>query len=216
VRTASAALDDRSPLLRLTDVLALAREQSQRRGRAVGVAIEVKTGPPGPRADTSSLVDALLGDLAATGTPGDGVVVWLLAFDAAVLSELRRRQSHSPRAAACALVLLLEDRVPADATAWGAAAATCDLVGVEMGRLLRSAGARAGADVMARARALDLGVWTWTLRAENAFLPRHLRRGTAAGGLGALDVVVHEALDLGVDGLVGDQPALLRRLACVV
>jgi glycerophosphoryl diester phosphodiesterase len=216
LRPASAALDDRSAVLRLADVLALAREQSEHRDRAVGVAIEVKTGPPGRRPGTAALVDALMTDLAATETPCAGVPVWVLAFDAALLGELRRRQPHSPSAAACALVLLLEHQVPAGATAWRAAVASCDMVGVEMGLLLRSVGARAGEAVMAEARAHDLGVWTWTLRAENAFLPVHLRRGTDAAGLGHLDVIVREALDLALEGLVGDQPALLRRLASVV
>ena len=214
LRTASAALDDRWPVLRLVDVLALARQQSEQRARVVGVAIEVKTGPPGSRWNPSELVEVLLSDLTATGTPCTNVPVWLMAFDPAVLEEVRLQASGE--AAACPRVLLLEHQVPAGAVEWAAAAATCDLVGVEAGLLLGSAGAVAGETVMAQARAHDLGVWTWTLRAENAFLPSRLRRGTEPAGLGALDVVVREALDLGVEGLVGDQPALVRRLACVV
>lgn len=216
LRADSAALDDRWPVLRLVDVLTLAREQSEYRGRAVGVAIEVKTGSPGPRPDPPALVDALLADLAESGTPCEQVPVWLMAFDENVLAELRRRQASGTTDVACPLVRLFEHRAPAGPDDWTATAATCDLVGVEVGLLLASAGASAGETIMSQARARDLGVWTWTLRAENAFLPAHLRRGTDAAGIGALDVAVREALDVGVDGLVGDQPALLRRLASVV
>ncbi len=94
-------------------------------------------------------------------------------------------------------------------------AATADAVAIAHTALLRSAGAEDGRATMAQARARGLEVWAWTLRAENAFLPEALRRGAHGHEHGAMDVQVREAVALGVSGLVGDQPALLRRAASV-
>jgi glycerophosphoryl diester phosphodiesterase len=53
-----------------------------------------------------------------------------------------------------------------------------------------------------------LTVFCWTLRAENAFLPQHLRVGEAPDGLGDAVGEARELLALGVDGLITDSPDL--------
>ena len=89
-------------------------------------------------------------------------------------------------------------------------------IGVQKSLLLPrdSAGASlAPTDLVARAHALGLEVHAWTFRAENAFLPLELRRGTDASapdylaGHGAMDQEIQQALALGLDGLFTDFPA---------
>ena len=56
-----------------------------------------------------------------------------------------------------------------------------------------------------------LTVLPWTLRAENAYLPRHLRRGTDPAALGNAEGEARLLLALGVDGLITDHPDLVIR-----
>jgi glycerophosphoryl diester phosphodiesterase len=51
-----------------------------------------------------------------------------------------------------------------------------------------------------------LSVFCWTLRAENAFLPEHLRVGESPAGLGDALEEARQLLALGVDGLITDSP----------
>ena len=51
-----------------------------------------------------------------------------------------------------------------------------------------------------------LSVFCWTLRAENAFLPEHLRVGDAPEGLGNALAEARQLLAMGVDGLITDSP----------
>ena len=82
-------------------------------------------------------------------------------------------------------------------------------VGPSRERILASAAAHAltGTPHLVRqAHAAELAVFCWTLRAENAFLPEHLRRGAAPGALGDAVADAVALLDLGVDGLITDSP----------
>jgi glycerophosphoryl diester phosphodiesterase len=56
-----------------------------------------------------------------------------------------------------------------------------------------------------------LTVLPWTLRAENAYLPRHLRRGTDPAALGDGEGEARLLLALGVDGLISDHPDIAVR-----
>ena len=53
-----------------------------------------------------------------------------------------------------------------------------------------------------------LGVRAWTLRAEDRYLPTAYRRGEGPAGRGDLRGYAEMLLDLGVDGLITDQPEL--------
>lgn len=63
-------------------------------------------------------------------------------------------------------------------------------------------------DLVARAHAAGLTVFTWTLRAENRFLAKHFRRG-AARDFGDWRSEFEVIIDSGVDGLFADQPDLV-------
>ena len=66
-------------------------------------------------------------------------------------------------------------------------------------------------DLVSQAHRAGLQVVPWTIRAENAFLPRHLRRGTDPGALGDAAAEVGMLLGLGVDGLITDHPDVAAR-----
>jgi glycerophosphoryl diester phosphodiesterase len=66
-------------------------------------------------------------------------------------------------------------------------------------------------DLVDRAHAAGLSVWVWTLRAENQFLARHLKRGLAAGAYGDWMSEFRLILSSGVDGVFADQPDLALR-----
>jgi glycerophosphoryl diester phosphodiesterase len=59
--------------------------------------------------------------------------------------------------------------------------------------------------LVANAHAHGLVVHPWTFRAENAFLPANLQRGTAPGDQGDLAGELLEYLRAGIDGFFTDQ-----------
>jgi glycerophosphoryl diester phosphodiesterase len=67
-------------------------------------------------------------------------------------------------------------------------------------------------DLVARAHAVGLSVFVWTLRAENRFLGRNLRRGKAARDFGDWKTEYELLLSTGVDGVFADQPDLVLEL----
>jgi glycerophosphoryl diester phosphodiesterase len=78
-------------------------------------------------------------------------------------------------------------------------------IGPSRERILGTDGRRPSALVEEAHRAA-LSVFCWTLRAENAFLPEHLRVGDAPHGLGDALAEARQLLALGVDGLITDSP----------
>ena len=83
------------------------------------------------------------------------------------------------------------------------------------GRAARRPGTSSLVDEAHRAA---LSVFCWTLRAENAFLPAHLRVGDAPEALGDALAEARLLLALGVDGLITDSPdhAVQRRRGALV
>jgi glycerophosphoryl diester phosphodiesterase len=53
-----------------------------------------------------------------------------------------------------------------------------------------------------------LAVHVWTFRAENHFLPRHLRQGDDPAARGDLAAEIHAFADAGIDAVFCDHPAL--------
>ncbi|MGH8208733.1 MAG: glycerophosphodiester phosphodiesterase [Steroidobacteraceae bacterium] len=69
--------------------------------------------------------------------------------------------------------------------------------------------------LMANARARGLLVHAWTFRAENAFLPTDLHRGTAPSASGDLEAELLSYLRTGMDGFFTDQADLGARARAV-
>ncbi len=86
-----------------------------------------------------------------------------------------------------------------------------DGVSVDKKLLLEDAsGELTTTDLVARAHAAGLEVFTWTLRPENAFLAKPLRRGSTAREHGDWLTEFRLILGTGVDGVFADQPDLVR------
>jgi glycerophosphoryl diester phosphodiesterase len=160
----------------------------------------------------AELVAAELRRLRATG-PDDTVVVQ--SFDAAGLRALRSRLGPQGPT----MLQLLHDGPESDpmVTPAGLREISTYAQGIAPGLhrlLLRDADQTMTgvSDLVARAHHVGLLVIPWTLRAENAFLPRHLRRGTDPAGIGDAAGEVSLLLGMGVDGVITDFPDVAVRV----
>jgi glycerophosphoryl diester phosphodiesterase len=207
LRPLNTAYDGRFGIVTLAEVVALARRRSTR-ARPIQVQAELKypswwatTGLP-----MVELVSAELRRLGAAGA--DGPVV-LQTFDPAALRALR----SSLGARGPALVQLVSDHAHHDglATPAGLREISTYATGIGPGKrriLLRAPdeSLTSVSDLVGQAHRAGLQVNVWTLRAENAFLPLHLRRGSDPAGHGDLQTEARLLLALGVDGLITDAP----------
>ena len=73
-----------------------------------------------------------------------------------------------------------------------------------------AAGTTTTTDFVERAHAAGLEVYTWTLRAENKFLAKGMRRGSSARDYGDWLDEFRLILGTGLDGVFADQPDLVR------
>ncbi|GAA1521051.1 glycerophosphodiester phosphodiesterase [Agromyces terreus] len=226
LRHASASFDGRYPVIRLRELFELVDRAADDAGRVLRMVAEFKHASyfAGIGLPLDELFAAEL-EAAGWGDGGDRLV--MEAFEPTVLDELGARGIRGAR------VLLIEGSgAPADLIrSAGSAAPSYDAfvtreglrslagrfdgVSVGVARLLEGSGADAAAPGPLAGRALvdtahdaGLGVFTWTLRPENRFLPAAYRRGKgkAAWGdwLGAFGAV----LATGVDGIFVDHPDL--------
>jgi glycerophosphoryl diester phosphodiesterase len=195
LRIASAVHDGEAPVLRLSEVAAIAAASD------VLLVVELKEarlsaelGLPLP-----AIVAAELGDL-----PRPPAVV-LESFERSPLLELRGAGLPWP------IVYLLDDHGrAADAQELGRSYATelADPAGLQVfdGVSLPTTLITRGRTALLHSFGLD--VWTWTLRPENRFLEPPHRRGTAPGAHGDWVTPWSQLLAAGVDGVFVDHPDL--------
>ena len=216
IRPASAAHDDTEPVLRLRDVLDLAREGG------VGVVLEIKHAAAFARLgfDMAELVRDELGAAGWTDAV-DSLVIE--SFEPLVLTRLRDLGIRVP------LVQLIEadgapwdlrERDGADAAGYAAMltprgldglAAEVDGISPDKRLILapdRWGRARGPAPLVAEAQDRGLRVFTWTCRPENMFLLRAYRRPGGAAALGDHRAEWSVLRDAGLDGVFVDHPDL--------
>lgn len=224
-RPANTAWDGAEGVPTFSEVLDLVAAESARRGRAVGVMVELKHAAHFESLGLP-LEGPLMADLARHGLDHPWARVTLMSFETTVLRHL----------AGCTrlpVVQLLDlgHRRPADLAAAGDPTTYADLVtpeglarvddyadGIGAHRALvlpRDAhGAVGGPSSLVRdAHRAWLTVHVWTVRAENRFLPTNLRRGTAPDAHGDMAGEVRALLDAGVDGIITDHPEVALRAA---
>ena len=220
VRTGSATFDNRWGVLRLSDLLTLIDDQSERLGRKLGMVAEIKHATY--FASLGLPLDELFANEVAAWATRSTLVVE--SFEQTVLARVRQRNVHAR------YVYLIEaSGSPADLvaqfgrkalpysahlTSAGLARLAHDVDGVSVDKalLLRkdAAGNTLGTtDLVERAHAAGLEVFTWTLRAENKFLSRNFWRGSAQRDYGDWLSEFRLILDSGVDGVFADQPDLV-------
>ena len=219
IRTGSATFDDRFPILRLSDLMDIIDAQSERLGRELGMIAEIKHATHFESIGLP-LDELFAAEIARWATPTNLVVE---CFEQTVLGQIKERgipgsyvylveASGSP----ADLVARFGRRAlpySAHLTSAGLArlASQVDGVSVDKALLLRTdaSGVTGTTDLVDRAHAAGLEAFTWTLRAENRFLARNLRRGSALRDYGDWLTEFRLILGTGVDGVFADQPDLV-------
>lgn len=203
--------DGREGVPTLNEVLAMVGAETVRRGRAVGVLLELKS-PSYFDAIGLPLDDALLADLRRHGLDHAHSRVTLMSFDATVLRRLAPRTKVP-------LVQLLDVGDPVDAAALDAVEEYADAIGVHQDLVLPRAADGTLDEPTRLVRAAHrrwLDVLVWTLRAENHHLPVDFRIGDDPAALGDLRGLAGAFLEAGVDGLITDHPDLALRAVAAV
>ena len=212
VRQSSASFNGAEGILRLRDLLDILDAGAERTGREISIVAEVKH--PSYFAAIGLPLDGLVADELTAWDDGGRTIVE--CFEQTVLGEIRERGVQGR------FVYLLESRgsapdqvarfgakalpYSAQLTEAGLARLAHDVDGVSLDKSIVLA--PAGADVVARAHAAGLEVFTWTLRPENRFLTAAHRVGTVARDWGDWRSEFAAVLATGVDGIFVDHPDL--------
>ena len=217
IRTGAASFNGTGRILRLTDLLGII--DAQERDDLIMVA-EIKH-PTYFESIGLPLDELFTREIAGWATPANLIVE---SFEQTVLGLIRDRGIPGR------YVFLVESSgSPADLVARygtkalpysahlssaGLARLARELDGVSVDKqlLLRTdaAGKVTGTtDLVDRAHAAGLEIYTWTLRAENRFLAKNLRRGSSARDFGDWLTEFRLIIDTGVDGVFTDQPDLV-------
>ena len=218
VRQASATFDGLEPILRLSDLLGIIDDASGQRQRIMVAELKHATyfesiGLPldelfasevsGWASDENLIVECfeqtVLGKVRARGVPGRVVFLAEASGSPADLvaqfgSKALPYSAHLTNAGLARL------------------ATAVDGVSVDKRLLLSTdaAGTTTTTDFVERAHAAGLEVYTWTLRAENKFLAKGMRRGSSARDYGDWLDEFRLILGTGLDGVFADQPDLVR------
>ena len=225
-RPANAHYDGAEGVPTLTEVLAMVGAESARRGRTVGVMLELKHAT---HHDSIGLPldEPLLRDLARHGLDHPWARVSLMAFETSILRRLAGR-TRLP------IIQLVDtaSRHPADLVAAGDPRSYGDLVtpeglawvdeyadgiGPHKSMILprdRDDAIAEPSTLVRDAHRLWLTVHAWTVRGENRFLPSNLRHGSSPDALGDMAAEVRALLAAGVDGVITDHPETALRAAC--
>jgi glycerophosphoryl diester phosphodiesterase len=201
------------PILTFDEVVEIARAGTARTGRAIGVYPELKH-PSWLAALGFDPEGALVAVLEREDWTGPDAPVFVQCFEVGTLERLSRR-------IATPLIQLIEAvNGPADRPDLTAALMTtprglADIAGYAQGVgvdkslvIPRDAEGRLATPgpLVADAHAAGLLVHAWTFRAENAFLPVELRRGSDQAAHGDLAAELSAFLATGLDGVFSDFP----------
>lgn len=200
-RPGNTAYDGAEGIPTLTEVLAMVGAESARRGRPVGVLLELKHAAHHD-AIRLPLDVPLLRDLARHGLDHPWARVTLMSFEAGILRRLAAR-TRLP------VVQLLEAGDDVAPEALDRIDEYADGIGPHRSLVLPRDGAGAiGAPstLVHDAHRRGLTVHVWTVRGENRFLPSNLRHGDAPDALGDMAAEVRALLEAGVDGVITDHP----------
>jgi glycerophosphoryl diester phosphodiesterase len=220
LRQSSTTFDGTSPVLRLRDLLPIVDAAAERSGRTLQLVAEIK------HATYFASIGLPLDELFAAEISGwasrDRLIVE--AFEQSVLHDIR------DRGVPARYVYLAESSgSPADLVAEygrkalsysahltdaGLARLAREVDGISVDKKLLLATDAAGrvtgtTDLVSRAHAAGLTVYTWTLRAENRFLAKGFRHGSSPRDYGHWRDEFDLILASGVDGVFADQPDLV-------
>jgi glycerophosphoryl diester phosphodiesterase len=218
LRPANTAFDGREAIPTFEEVMALARAESRRTGRVIGLYPEMKH--PRHFARIGLSMEPRLADrLKANGLSGPAAPVFIQCFEVGPLKAISQLVD-TPR-----VQLISDEGGPADLptlrysdmigeSGLKAIRAYAQGVGPEKGLVVPNDGTRllAPTRLVPMAHALGLKVHPWTVRKENYFLPKSLRSevpGSEARQMqapGQVGVMFRALMDAGVDGVFTDDP----------
>ncbi|MBK0420730.1 glycerophosphodiester phosphodiesterase [Leucobacter sp. CSA2] len=221
LRPDSAKHDGEEPILRLSDVLGIIDEESERAGREFGVVIEIKHAAYFQAAGLD-LVPILIRELLRSGWNERPARLVIESFELGALDRVRESGLRGK-------LVFLAERIgaPADepigddpkrSYGWYRSDDGLDLlagrvhgISVAKGDLLRldALGNAVGPTTLVeRAHARGLSVYTWTLRPENRFLNLGFRSSLSPSEWGDWSGEFGMIVESGVDGIFVDHPDL--------
>ncbi|MCW2737585.1 glycerophosphodiester phosphodiesterase family protein [Nocardioides sp.] len=200
-RPGNTAYDGAEGIPTLTEVLAMVGAESIRRGRPVGVLLELKHAAHHDAIGLPLDVPLLRG-LARQGLDHPWARVGLLSFESAILRRLAGR-TRLP------LIQLIEVGDELTPEALDGIDEYADGIGPHTSLVLprdRTGAIGEPSSLVRDAHRRGLTVHVWTVRGENRFLPSNLRHGDAPDALGDMAAEVRALLAAGVDGVITDHP----------
>lgn len=222
LRPANARFNDQFEIPTLQEVIDLAKAQTARTGRTIGIYSETKH-PTYFQSIGLPLEAPLLATLEKNGWNHAGAPVFVQSFEVANLRAIHARSSVR------LVQLVAGGGRPYDFAARGDARTYADLVtpqglaeiatyaqglGPSLGMVIPVAQGAFGQPtaLVANAHAAGLMVHPWTLRPENAFLPARLKKDPVADGAqrGDARAAMDAFLATGIDGIFTDDPAVGR------
>jgi glycerophosphoryl diester phosphodiesterase len=210
LRGKNKAYDGQFAVPTLEEIIALAKAESAKRGRVIGIYPETKH--PTYFASIGLPTDAaLVAALKAAGWDRADAPVFIQSFE---VNNLKALHKLTP----VKLIQLIDaDGGPAD----GAVASYAEMIapeglraiaayahGIGPAKALIVANDGTATPLVADAHTAGLKVHPWTFRAENFFLPSGLRKGINPAGHGRLVEEISRHLAAGVDGFFTDYPYL--------
>jgi glycerophosphoryl diester phosphodiesterase len=209
LRPGSAAFDGQEPIPTYQEVIDLAKAESKRIGRTVGTYPEMKH--PSYFAGIGLAVEARLADLLkVNGLDSLTAPVFVQCFEVEPLKTYRKLGK------ARRVMLVSQGPAPVDvksAAGIKAIAAFAEGLGPEWPLVVPVVDGALGpaTNLVKDAHAAGMAVHPWTVRAENAFLPKALQRGTNPADHGDVDVLYDALFATGIDGLFSDFPRLAAK-----
>jgi glycerophosphoryl diester phosphodiesterase len=202
------AYDGQYEVPTLAEVIALAKQRSAETGRTIGIYPETKH-PTYFASIGLPLEPALLAELRKAGWDRADAPVFIQSF------EVENLRTLATQTRVRLIQLMAEDDAPADgaaqsyatmATPEGLRAVASYAYGIGPNKAMVTGSGGKPTPLVADAHAVGLKVHSWTLRAENHFLPLRHKSGIDPRAHGRLADEIAEQLAAGVDGFFIDFP----------